>query len=174
MSVVQLLILSWVAVLSHPILDTLNTYGVRWLMPFSEEWFYGDTLFIVDPWVWLVLGIGVLSSVRRQKKNRPSPGAPAGQALGLVTTYVAAMALSAWGARRTVLQEIATGFAEPAERAMVGPVPFNPFVRAFVVEQGEHYRVGTFRWLTTPPVDLNAVILVSPDTAFPSCSLRRG
>ena len=39
---------------SHPLLDWLNTYGVRLLMPFSETWFYGDTLFIVDPWFWLL------------------------------------------------------------------------------------------------------------------------
>ena len=37
-------------------LDWLNTYGVRLLMPFDGRWFYGDALFIVDPWVWLLLG----------------------------------------------------------------------------------------------------------------------
>ena len=47
------------AVLTHPILDWLNNYGMRWLMPFDGRWFYGDALFIVDPWVWLALG-GVL------------------------------------------------------------------------------------------------------------------
>ena len=52
----QLLLLSTIAVWSHPLLDWLNTYGVRVLMPFSGEWFYGDALFIIDPWVWLVLG----------------------------------------------------------------------------------------------------------------------
>src|SRR5262245_35026299 len=41
--------------LSHPTLDWLNNYGMRWLMPFDGRWFYGDALFIVDPWVWLVL-----------------------------------------------------------------------------------------------------------------------
>ena len=25
-------------------------------MPFDGRWFYGDALFIIDPWVWLVLG----------------------------------------------------------------------------------------------------------------------
>jgi hypothetical protein len=40
---------------------------------------------------------------------------------------------------------------------MVGPIPVNPFVREFVVEQEQHYRVGTFRWLPAPTVDLNAV-----------------
>jgi inner membrane protein len=157
MSAGQLLFVSFIAVLSHPILDTLNTYGVRWLMPLSDEWFYGDTLFIIDPWVWLALSVGVLSSVRRHKKNRPSPETPAWQALGLVSIYIAAMALSAWGARTTVLGEITTGFGAPVERAMVGPVPFNPFVREFVVEQGEHYRAGTFHWFPTPTVDLNTV-----------------
>ncbi len=38
----------------------MNTYGVRLLMPFDERWFYGDSLFIIDPWIWLVLAAGVL------------------------------------------------------------------------------------------------------------------
>ncbi|HVL56824.1 MAG TPA: metal-dependent hydrolase [Burkholderiaceae bacterium] len=52
--------LSYLAVLSHPLLDWLNTYGVRLLMPFDGRWFYGDTLFIIDPWVWLLAATGVV------------------------------------------------------------------------------------------------------------------
>ena len=52
----RLLGLSYLGCLTHPFLDWLNTYGVRLLMPFDERWFYGDALFIVDPWLWLVLG----------------------------------------------------------------------------------------------------------------------
>lgn len=55
-----LLLISCVAVWSHPLLDLLNTYGVRLLMPFSEQWFYGDILFIVDPWIWLLMGAAVV------------------------------------------------------------------------------------------------------------------
>jgi inner membrane protein len=40
----------------HLPMDWLNTYGVRWLMPFDGRWFYGDAVFIMDPWIWLVLG----------------------------------------------------------------------------------------------------------------------
>ena len=29
-------------------------------MPFDGTWFYGDSLFIVDPWLWLLLGTGWL------------------------------------------------------------------------------------------------------------------
>jgi inner membrane protein len=51
-----LLALTAVAVVTHPALDWLNNYGLRWLMPFSGRWFYGDALFVIDPWVWLLLG----------------------------------------------------------------------------------------------------------------------
>lgn len=44
----------------HPFFDWLNTYGVRLLMPFDQRWFYGDTLFIVDPWFWLLTAAGVV------------------------------------------------------------------------------------------------------------------
>src|SRR5690606_41039625 len=37
----------------------MNTYGIRLLMPFDRRWFYGDALFIIDPWVWLLLGATV-------------------------------------------------------------------------------------------------------------------
>lgn len=55
-----LLILSTIAIWSHPALDWLNTYGMRWLMPFDGTWFYGDSVYIMDPWLWLVLGTGWL------------------------------------------------------------------------------------------------------------------
>jgi inner membrane protein len=51
-----LLALCALAVVTHPALDWLNNYGVRWLMPFDGRWFYGDALFIIDPWLWLALG----------------------------------------------------------------------------------------------------------------------
>jgi inner membrane protein len=54
-----LLALTALAVVSHPTLDWFNNYGLRWLMPFDGRWFYGDALFVIDPWVWLTLG-GVL------------------------------------------------------------------------------------------------------------------
>ena len=60
-----LLLLSYVGVYSHVFLDYLNNYGVRLLAPFDWRWFYGDAVFIVDPWLWLVLGTGVWLARRR-------------------------------------------------------------------------------------------------------------
>jgi inner membrane protein len=59
-----LLVLSAFAILTHPFLDWLNNYGMRWLMPFRGTWFYGDSVYIMDPWLWLILGCGWLAPRR--------------------------------------------------------------------------------------------------------------
>ena len=51
-----LLIASLIAAATHPLLDWTNNYGVRPLLPWSGRWLYGDLVFIVDPYIWLVLG----------------------------------------------------------------------------------------------------------------------
>ncbi|HYO77327.1 MAG TPA: metal-dependent hydrolase [Thermoanaerobaculia bacterium] len=60
----MLLLLSALAICTHPFLDWLNTYGMRWLMPFRGTWFYGDSVYIMDPWLWLILGAGWLAGKR--------------------------------------------------------------------------------------------------------------
>lgn len=52
----QLFVLGALAMALHLFFDWLNNYGVRLLMPFDGRWFYGDALFIIDPWLWLMLG----------------------------------------------------------------------------------------------------------------------
>jgi inner membrane protein len=145
----QLLLLSFVGVWSHPVLDTLNTYGVRWLMPFAGTWFYGDTLFIVDPWLLGILAAGVLLA-RRWRRARDfalDPARPARAAVAVAALYVVLMAAGALAARRMVRSE--TG----GEALMVAPRPVTPFSRYVVVADGAVYRTGTFRWLGTPHLD---------------------
>lgn len=63
-----LFLLSLLGCLTHPALDWLNVYGIRLLEPFSDRWFYGDTLFIIDVWLWALMGIGLRLSLRREKR----------------------------------------------------------------------------------------------------------
>jgi inner membrane protein len=140
----EVLRLAALAIVSHPILDTLNTYGVRWLMPFDGRWFYGDTLFIVDPWMWLALGTGVLLSRRR-------PGV-ARAGLAVATIYVVLMAAAGVAARRVAAAELRTMGGEP-DRLMVSPVPLDPFSRRVVARQREVYRTASFHWLRRPHLD---------------------
>ena len=64
-----LYLLSLIGCLSHPALDWLNVYGVRLLEPFSSRWFYGDVLFIIDVWLWFLLGFGIWHSLNHEKEN---------------------------------------------------------------------------------------------------------
>lgn len=64
-----LLVASLIGAGTHPLMDWTNNYGVRPLLPWDSRWFYGDLVFIVDPYLWLILG-GVcflLTSNRRAK-----------------------------------------------------------------------------------------------------------
>ena len=61
--------LSLLGTLTHPALDWLNVYGIRLLEPFSSTWFYGDTLFIIDLWLWGLLGFAVWWSLRQEKRG---------------------------------------------------------------------------------------------------------
>jgi len=51
-----LLIASAIASITHPLLDWTNNYGIRFLLPWNPHWYYGDFVFIVDPYLWLILG----------------------------------------------------------------------------------------------------------------------
>jgi inner membrane protein len=85
--VTGLLLACFIGALSHPALDFLNTYGVRLLEPFSHRWFYGDTLFIVDPWIWLMLILGLEFSWFAERRGR-NWTRPAVAAFSAVLAYI--------------------------------------------------------------------------------------
>ena len=81
-----LLITSYLACATHPCLDWLNTYGMRWWMPFRDTWTYGDAVFIVDPWLWLILGLGWLIG------RHPTPaGTAAGSVIAALVVWLVAV-----------------------------------------------------------------------------------
>src|SRR5215208_3806299 len=43
-----------VSTLSHLGLDWTNSYGVHPFWPFDNRWRYGDAMFIVEPWFWVM------------------------------------------------------------------------------------------------------------------------
>jgi inner membrane protein len=51
-----LMVCSLALIATHPLLDWMNSYGVRPFLPWDGRWVYGDILFVVDPWLWLMLG----------------------------------------------------------------------------------------------------------------------
>lgn len=133
------LLLAYIGVLSHVGLDLLNPYGLRLLAPFDWRWWYGDVLFIIDPWLWLILGGGVwLARVRGPLFAQ--------HALGLALVYILSMTLNARIARALVVDEWRRTRGGAPTRLMVGPVPVTPFRRQVIVDNGLAFETGTFRW----------------------------
>jgi inner membrane protein len=50
-----LYVFALLALLSHLLLDFTNNYGLRPFFPFSGRWYAASIVFIVDPWILLVL-----------------------------------------------------------------------------------------------------------------------
>ena len=151
----QLVLLAYVGMITHPTLDFMNVYGMRWLMPFVDRWRYGDVLFIIDPWIWAALAAGVYLSRRRWRDDHPTAGRPAVAALAGVAAYIGIMAVAGSAARRMVTAELPRHGVSASARLMVAPVPVDPFRRLIVVEDSSGYRFGTFHWLSTPRVELH-------------------
>lgn len=125
-----LFVLSFVACLSHPALDWLNVYGIRLLEPFSSRWFYGDTLFIIDVWLWLLLGFTVWLSLYRERRGgqwmRP---ARIGFAIALL--YITMNKLISWAMAMT------------APSAFASPLPIARWQREVIARENENLvRIG--------------------------------
>ena len=122
------------------LLDLLNNYGVRLLAPVNWRWFYGDAVFIIDPWLWLVLGGGIWLARRR------ASAAPARRAVLIALLYIGAMVVTARLARDIVIDAWQAEHERTVERLMVGPQPVTPLTRSVIIDAGDHYDSGTFTW----------------------------
>ncbi len=165
-SFVGLAALSYIGVCSHVGLDLLNNYGVRLLMPFSGRWFYGDTLFIIDPWMWAFMGVGVWLARRSGTPRR------ARQAIAVTAIYVFLMLVGARAARQIVISAWTSANGTMPASIMVGPRPILPFARDIIVDAGDHYTTGTFTWLPIT-VRFNASAVLKNDTEPAVAEARR-
>jgi membrane-bound metal-dependent hydrolase YbcI (DUF457 family) len=55
---------------THPLLDWTNTYGLRPFLPFHDARFHLDIFFIIDPYLWVFLGLAVFLTARRTRASR--------------------------------------------------------------------------------------------------------
>ena len=60
-----LLAVAVAALLSHLALDFTNSYGVHPFWPLDNRWFYGDAVFIIEPWLWVAAVPALVLAARR-------------------------------------------------------------------------------------------------------------
>jgi inner membrane protein len=139
-----LLLACFLGVLSHPLLDLMNTYGTRVVEPFSHRWFYGDTLFIIDPWIWIMLILGLEMSWRAERLGRGwrRPAAWAFTAMLLYIGVNAAISARAVALTRPLVERVA------APRMIVaGEVPLAFWKRKMIWRGDEVGGSGTYNLL---------------------------
>ncbi|MEO6255509.1 MAG: metal-dependent hydrolase [Sphingomicrobium sp.] len=126
--------------MTHPLLDLLTTYSVQLLSPFSNAWYHADALFIIDVWLWLVLGSAIAWSKLREEKGREWRRVPqAGIAIvlayigvNLLITERATAAVQSWAGNR------------PVEALFASPPPVASWRRDLVWREGDCYRRAAY------------------------------
>lgn len=143
----------WLALVTHPLLDTMTMYGTQLLQPFSDYPFAIGSVFIIDPAYTLPLLAGVIAALAWRGRTRGLRWNLVG--LVLSTAYLGwSVAAQQWAthAARASLQ--AQGIA--AERLLVTPAPFNTVLWRLLAITPSHYYEGyyslmdpqpTIRWL---------------------------
>ena len=131
-----LVALCYIGTLTHPALDFMNTYGIQLLAPFSERWFHGDTLFIIDVWVWSILAFSIWLSRRWEKRKRTEWRRPAIVGLCAALVYICANGLLSLKAEHAT-RALAQGFyGISPDFVMAGEVPIAFWRREIIWRRG--------------------------------------
>lgn len=139
-----LLLLAYVGTLSHPALDWMNNYGIRFLEPFSSQWFHGDTLFIIDVWLWLALILGMWLSLRRERQGASNWRFPAVAAFGAICAYILGNGLITDRAEAQMHAAVAERNGAPASLVVASPVPIQFWRREMLWRDPVNYGRGEF------------------------------
>lgn len=129
----------WLALVTHPLLDTMTVYGTQLALPFSSWPFGVGSVFIIDPLYTLPLLAGTGWALTSRGSTR-----------GLKANTVGLLLSSAylvWGVGAQAHVErlardslAAQGIA--AEQVLVTPTAFNSVLWRVVVMAGPHYHEG--------------------------------
>ncbi|MGB3739417.1 MAG: metal-dependent hydrolase [Pontixanthobacter sp.] len=160
-----LFLLAFIGCLTHPALDWLNVYGIRLLEPFSSTWFYGDTLFIIDVWLWGLMGFATWWSLRQEKRGGKWRKTGR-QALAIALAYIGVNAyISIPGGLYTDEQVFQT---------VSSPLPFAFWNRELIIEME---RPGYYTWSTEygPPLRQKPILICrfDPDALLKSATTNK-
>jgi inner membrane protein len=129
----------WLALFTHPLLDTFTIYGTQLLQPFSEYPFGIGSMFIIDPMYTLPLLIGVIVALsRKQFAGLPWNAV----ALGFSCVYLA------WSlVAQTLVERITRAQLGQGAVFFVTPTPLNTVAWRIVVVGEKSYSEGFYSFL---------------------------
>jgi inner membrane protein len=68
----RVMLLIAAALVSHLLMDTANGYGTHLFYPLSSRWVYGDAVFVLEPWLWAILGVALTLNAGRRWRALPA------------------------------------------------------------------------------------------------------
>jgi inner membrane protein len=140
-----LFLYSYLAGLSHLLLDFTNNYGVRPFWPFSERWYSWDIVFIIEPVILIFLAGGLVlpaffSLINNEiGARRKGPQGRMGATLALICV------VALWGGRdyehRRAVNALDARLYQSADPIRVSAYPYwwNPFQWYGVVETQDFF-----------------------------------
>ena len=139
-----LLALAYIGTLSHPMLDWLNSYGIRLLEPFSSTWYAANTLFIIDLWLWIALIAGVAVSMWRERRGHPGWRTPALACGTAIVAYIAANGLITQRAQALTHAHVHREHARTPSLVVANPMPITFWQRELLWRDATHHGDGAY------------------------------
>ena len=141
---------AWLALITHPLLDTMTVYGTQLALPFSDHPFGVGSVFIIDPFYTVPLIVGLVCALAWQHR-RPDRALRA-NVLGLLVST----AYLAWG---VAAQHHVVGIAQAslarqgiqAQALLVTPTAFNTVLWRVLATTPTHYHEGFYSLLDEAP-----------------------
>jgi len=164
-----LMVIAWIALASHVLLDFTNSYGVRPFLPFSERWYAWDIEFIIDPLLLALLAGGLLMPVLFRLVTEEVGAKKTGFRAGAIFALAAMLAL--WGLRDASHRR-ALGFInahsygqENPLRTGAFPNPINPFLWVGVAETDSAVHLFPANALNSDIDSEHAEVFHKPDSS---------
>jgi inner membrane protein len=160
---------SFIAALTHILLDWTNNYGVRPFFPLNAHWYSGSFMFIAEPILWLlyflafampwVLGLADREIGARRKRFRGRGWA--------IFALAGMLLLGCWRwtehGRALALFQNADVASEPIVRLAAEPYPINPFRWHTMLETADFFQTAEINTRTsTIDSDPNRDVLYKP------------
>ncbi|MFW1064927.1 metal-dependent hydrolase [Vibrio parahaemolyticus] len=122
--------------ITHPLLDSMTTYGTQLLWPISG-YFEVRNIFIIDPIYTITLLVSILSFLFLRKKSKN---------IFKITILVSSLYLL-WGyvAQQIIYQRVVNNLSLqniPDENVLITPTPFNTILWRVVVKEHDKYWEG--------------------------------
>ena len=139
---------AFIAALSHILLDWTNNYGVRPFFPFNPRWYAGSFVFIVEPVLWLLLGMAILipwvlgltdTEIGVRRTQFRGRGWAIFALCGMVVVWCWRWAEHA---QAQAMLESTPVSSAPVIRTDIEPFPVNPFRWHAILETQNYYQTA--------------------------------